>query len=165
MYETITEPDRQIAKRAVKMWRISNTIGHAIEIIITIVLFILDSKFDWYDWVPYVLWISLGLGVISAIWSILIEPTLVQKYWRYGIDKEFVKLRHGKWNIHHQLIPMSKVQYVGLEQGPLLRKFNLYTVSIGTMGSTHEIPAIPDTEAKELRDQIAVLAKIKEVEQ
>lgn len=164
MYTNTREPDKHIDKSAIKLWRISNTIGHSIWIIITVVLLVFDYKMDWYNWVSYVLWISLGLSLPSAVWSVFFEPNLVQKYWRYGIDEEFVKLRHGKWIINHQLIPMTKVQYVGLEQGPLLRRFNLSTVSVGTMGSTHEIPAIPDEEAKELRDQIAELAKIKEVE-
>ncbi|WP_106496383.1 PH domain-containing protein [Lentibacillus sp. Marseille-P4043] len=164
MYENIKEPDRRIARDAISVWRLANLLGHLLVLIVIAVLLVLDYKLDWYNWVSYVLWICLGVDWISAIWSVGIEPVLIQKYWRYGIDEEFVKLRHGRWIAHHQLIPMTKVQYVGLKQGPLFRRFDLYTLSIGTMGSKHDIPAIPKEEALALRDEIATLAKVKEVE-
>ncbi len=164
MYANMKEPDQHISKDAIRVWRISNCIIHISFILMAIILLILDNHFDWYNWVTYVLWIVLTLDIITAIWSIFFEPVLLQKYWRYGVDEAYVKLRHGKWHIHNQVIPMTKVQYVGLEQGPLLRKYNLYTISIGTMASTHQIPALSEQEAISLRNQIATLARIKEVE-
>jgi uncharacterized protein len=164
LYETIQEPTEKISKEAIHVWRISNIIGHFIFLVIITVLIVLDANYDWYNWVIYVLWALGGLGIISAIWNIGLEPVLLQKYWRYGIDEEYVQLKHGRWNMTHQVIPMTKVQYVSLEQGPILRKYGLYTISIGTMASSHEIPGIPEVQAKALRDKIASLAKIKEVE-
>lgn len=60
---------------------------------------------------------------------------------------------------------MTKIQSVATEQGPILRKYGLYSVSVETMGSSHTIPALPKDVAVELRNQIAQYAKIKEVEQ
>ncbi|API92076.1 membrane protein [Virgibacillus pantothenticus] len=164
MYQHIEEPKQKISQHAINVWRITNTIGHFIFLIIIIVLLTLHANFEWYGWIGYVLWILLGLDIISAIWSVFFEPILLQKYWRYGINKDFVQLKHGKWNMEHQVIPMTKIQYVSLKQGPILRKYGLSSVSIGTMASTHEIPAIQEDEAKTIRDEIAALAKIKEVE-
>lgn len=164
MYKNIEEPKRKISPYAINVWRITNTIGHTIFLLILVVLLIMDSHFAWYGWISYILWGLLGFTIISAVWSIVFEPTLLQKYWRYGLNKEFVQLKHGRWNLAHQVIPMTKIQYVSLQQGPILRKYGLSSISIGTMASTHEIPAIQEDEAKAIRNEIAELAKVKEVE-
>lgn len=57
---------------------------------------------------------------------------------------------------------MTKVQYVHAKQGPLLRKFGLQTITIGTAAGSHEIYAIEESFAKTLREQIAVYARIEE---
>lgn len=162
--DTISEPKNRISSDAVIVWRISNIIGHIIIIIVTIGLLWAGMFYDWYQWVIIVLWIIVGFDLLSTIWSIFIEPVLLQKYWRYGINSEFVQLKHGILNETHIIIPTTKIQYVEAKQGPLLRQYGLYTLSIGTIRTTHEIPALPEQEALTLRDQIAHHAKIKEME-
>ena len=158
----IREPEGRISKKAVTMWRLSNSIGHGILLLVFAGLIIAGHRFDWWDWAMTVLWIFGGLVVLSAVYSIFIEPVILQRTWRYGADEEFVQLRHGVLTVQHQTVPMTKVQYVGLEQGPLLRWFGLYTLTVGTMGSNHSIPALPEQEAKDFRNRIALLAKIRE---
>ncbi|MCW1928071.1 PH domain-containing protein [Bhargavaea beijingensis] len=161
----IREPEGRISKKAVTVWRLSNTIGHGITLLVFAGLIIAGSRFGWWDWAMTVLWIFGGLTALSAVYSILIEPVILQRTWRYGADEEFVQMRHGVLTVQHQTVPMTKVQYVGLEQGPLLRKYGLYTLTVGTMGSNHSIPALPEQEAKEFRNRIARLAKIREEEE
>lgn len=162
MYIHIEEPTEKISTNAIKVWRISNTIGHAVALLITAILIFCADRFDWYRWVEITLYFIGGFLTFSAIYSILIEPTLTQRYWRYKIDEEFVQLKNGKWNENHTLIPMEKVEYVRTEQGPILRKFGLYDIVIGTTTSNHTLPAIPNEVALELKSQIATYAKIKD---
>ncbi|WP_057913995.1 PH domain-containing protein [Peribacillus muralis] len=164
MYTKIKPPTKEISKQAVKVWRMTEAITHIIIIAVLIILLFADDYFAWKDWIG---WLLNGLVVLSlfhSVWSIFIEPALLQKYWRYDVNEEFIQTKRGAWNETHELIPMTKVQSVKLEQGPLLRKYNLYSLSIGTMGDSHDIPAIPEKEAYELRDKIAYFAKIKEVD-
>ncbi len=64
------------------------------------------------------------------------------------VNEEFIQTKRGAWNETHELIPMTKVQSVKLNQGPFLRKYNLYSLSIGTMGDSHDILAnIPEKES------------------
>lgn len=121
--------------------------------------------FDWYEWIKIILWVLLGLMPFLAVWSIVIDPIIIQKHWRYGIDENFVRLKHGKFFQTDTVIPMTKIQYVEAEQGPILRRFGLYSLTIGTMRSAHEIPALPEQEAFEIRDLIAYHAKINEVDE
>ncbi|TRZ36337.1 hypothetical protein CEQ21_12320 [Niallia circulans] len=164
MYSKIEEPKKSISEKAMKVWRISETIINVGILIVLCVLYYLDGYFEWKYWIGWIILGLIGLTVLSAIWEIIMEPSLKQKYWRYDVDEEFIQLKSGIWKKKHQLIPMTKVQSVELVQGPLLRKYKLYSISVGTMGSSHQIPAIPEVEALELRNQIAHYAKIKEVE-
>ena len=57
---------------------------------------------------------------------------------------------------------MVRVQHVDTEQGPLLRKYNLATVSISTAATVHQIPALDVEEAEEMRHAISSLARVAE---
>lgn len=164
MYININEPKNEISPDAVKVWRMSNTIGHIIALVIVAILFICANLFDWYDWISIVLYCLGGLAILSGIYSILIEPIYLQRTWRYEIDQEFIQLKHGRWNQQHILIPMEKVEYVRTEQGPIMRRHKLYNIEVGTSTSNHVIPAIPAEEAHLLKAQIATFAKIKDPE-
>jgi membrane protein YdbS with pleckstrin-like domain len=162
MYIHINEPNEKISTNAIQVWRISNTIGHVAALLITAILLFCSNQFDWYRWVELILYFIAGFLVFSAIYSIIIEPVLTQRYWRYKIDEEFVQLKNGKWNENHTLIPMEKVEYVRTEQGPILRRYGLYNIIVGTTTSNHTLPAIPTEVAMGLKAQIATFAKIKD---
>jgi uncharacterized protein len=162
MYLNIEEPTEKISIDAVKVWRISNTLGHLLALIIIAILVVCSNMFGWFEWINIVLYILGGLAILSAVFSIVIEPIYLQRTWRYQIDQQFVQIKHGKWQVKHTLIPMEKVEYVRSEQGPLMRMFNLYKIEIGTTTSNHVIPGIPSKEAKLLKAQIATYAKIQD---
>lgn len=162
MYLNIEEPTERISTDAVKVWRISNSLGHLLALIIIAILVLFSNMFGWFDWINIVLYIIGGLAILSALFSIVIEPIYLQRTWRYQIDQQFVQLKHGKWQVKHTLIPMEKVEYVRSEQGPLMRMFSLYKIEIGTTTSNHVIPGIPSDEAKLLKAQIATYAKIQD---
>ncbi|MBM7716560.1 PH domain-containing protein [Siminovitchia sp. FSL H7-0308] len=164
MNNSLDLPKKRLSKDAIKVWIITEAIGNIIAFTILGILFYLDDRFSWKEWIG---WILIGITVlliIAFIWS-LIEPFFLYKNWRYDVNEEFLQLKSGAINETHELIPMTKIQSVATEQGPILRKYGLYSVSVETMGSSHTIPALPKDVAVELRNQIAQYAKIKEVEQ
>lgn len=154
----------RISKKGVHVFRITNIVTNIIMFIALGGLIWSMYYFNWYGWIKILLWISLGMMLCVAIWSVMIRPTVIYKHWRYGVDENFIRLKYGKLNQTDAIIPMTKVQYVEAEQGPILRKFSLYSLTIGTMSSSHKIPALPKDEAFDLRDQIAHHAKINEVD-
>ncbi|MBO0993199.1 PH domain-containing protein [Bacillus sp. SD088] len=163
MYTPLDAPQRRLSKDAVKVWLISETVENIIGLIILGALFYLDYRFSWKEWIGWILIIITVFALIAGIWS-LISPFILYKNWRYDVDEEFLQLKSGAINETHQLVPMTKIQSVMTEQGPILRKYGLCSVSVKTMGSSHTIPALPKEVAVELRNQIAQYAKIKEVE-
>ncbi|WP_226668819.1 PH domain-containing protein [Metabacillus litoralis] len=162
MYIEIDEPTEKISKHAVKVWRTSNTIGHTLALLIIAILILCTKKFDWYEWIGIVLYVLGGFLMLSSVYSIVIEPIYLLKTWRYKIDQQFIQLKHGKWQEVHTLIPMEKVEYVRTEQGPLMKRYQLYNIEIGTTTSSHVIPAIPAMKAKDLKFQIATWAKLQD---
>ena len=162
--QKIQEPQQRISRNAVKVWRISSMIGHLITLSILGGLVFLHNRYDWVEWVGYILFILVILVLLHAVYGIFIYPVYQQRTWRYAINEHYVQLKHGVLEKSHIIVPMTKVQYVNTNQGPILRRYKLATVTIGTMASSHEIPAIPEREAMELRNHIAFLAKITEKE-
>ena len=165
MYSQIPAPEGRLSKNAVKVWIMTETISHLIGFIILGVLFYLDNFFSWKEWIGWILIGITCLTILSAIWSIFIKPFFLYKNWRYSADEDFLQLKSGAINEEHQLVPMTKIQAVSTNQGPFLRKYGLYSLSIETMGSSHVIPALPEDVAIDLRNRIAHFAKIKEVEE
>ncbi|CAM3990769.1 PH domain-containing protein [Mesobacillus zeae] len=163
MYVENDAPQQRLSEDAVKVWLIDEAIENVIGFVILGVLFYLDYRFSWKEWIG---WILIGLVILSvpgAVWS-FVRPKLLYKSWRYDVTEEFLQLKRGVLKEEHNLVPMTKIQSVATTQGPLLRRYGLYTVTVETMASSHAIPALPKDIAIGLRNQIAQYAKIKEVE-
>ncbi|UIJ69956.1 PH domain-containing protein (plasmid) [Bacillus cereus] len=160
----IKEPQQKISPNAIKVWRIGDAITYTTTLCILGILLFLQNYYAWKAWVGIICYIIIALLVISSIFELSIIPIYRQRTWRYEIDENYIQLKHGGLFMRtHLIIPMAKVQYVNTNQGPILRKFGLSTMQIGTMASEHEIPAISEKKATELREKIAYLAGINEV--
>lgn len=151
------EPSGRIDPRALKVWRITGGIVSLFAWLVTFGITGLTISFEW-------LWVFPVLaGVIALVLSvclIAIVPPVRWRRWRYEVSEREVDLKHGVIVVKRTLIPMVRVQHVDTEQGPILRRYNLATVTVSTAAGAHEIPALPMEEADELRDKIAQLAGI-----
>lgn len=157
----MTEP---ISKHAIRIWRMTNAITEFVILIILAGLLFTSYYFHWYDWVTIVLWILIAIVPIGIVWSVVIEPKWKYTNWKYGVNQFFIRFTRGRLFKTQTVIPMSKIQFVEVEQGPLLRLNHVHTITIGTLGGSHKIPMLPEEEAFALRKQIANYAQIKEVD-
>lgn len=155
----IRPPSRRISQRGLKVWRIMGVINSLILWIIVGILGVLTYFFDWPLWIIAA---GSGLVLITTVLSISIIPTIRWKRWRYEVTEHELELQHGVFFIHRTLVPMVRVQHVDTSQGPILKKYNLATVSISTAATVHEIPAVDIHEAEELRRSISALARVAE---
>lgn len=71
-----------------------------------------------------------------------------------------MEIQHGIIFRSRVLIPMIRIQHVETEQGPLLRKQKLVSLSITTAAKTHKIEAVNAAESDELRHHILELVKV-----
>jgi uncharacterized protein len=151
------EPKHRISERAITVWRISGAISSAISWIIFFALVTVTFIFDWSYWVSVIAFI---IAVIDTYVKIFVFPKLRWKRWRYEVHEHEIDIQHGLFIVKRTIIPMVRVQHVDTEQGPLLRKYRLATVSVSTAATIHQIPALDIQEAEELRDRISVLARV-----
>ncbi len=151
------EPENQISERAMTVWRIQGLILSFIFLIPVIIFSVFSYFFHWPVWMIallFVLW-------LAGLWFFVIfSPKLRWKIWRYEVREQEIEIQHGLWIIKKTLIPMIRVQHVDHTQGPLLKKYQLATVQISTAATTHEIPALDEQEAEELRRLISGLARV-----
>ena len=151
------EPQNRIPEKGLKVWRISGMIHSIFSLLVTGVIIALTIIFDWPIWI---IPIALFLFVIEAYLVIMFFPTLKWKRWRYEVRENELELQHGVFIIKRTLVPMIRVQHVDTRQGPLLRKYQLATVTVSTAATVHEIPALDLDEAEELRFNISKLARV-----
>lgn len=150
------DPDQKIDPKAIPAWRITGGLG---------------SLFWWFAPIVYGFF---ALGGVVERWPILVLtalvitnsilqasliPTIRWKRWSYQIDKHEIYLKYGIFIIRRTLIPVNRIQHVDTRQGPILRSFNLSSVTITTAATTHEIPALNDEVADEVRNRISELAR------
>ncbi|SFJ60615.1 hypothetical protein SAMN04487936_10348 [Halobacillus dabanensis] len=153
------QPAQQISKRALTLWRIYGVIQVMIVVLLTIGLTVAVFLWNWPWWL---LLIALGIILIELIVTIWLIPTLRWKRWRYEVSEQDIDLQYGIFIVTRTLVPMVRVQHVDTEQGPLLRKFRLSTISISTAATIHKIPALDENEAERLRQSISSLARVAE---
>ncbi|WP_449538586.1 PH domain-containing protein [Ferdinandcohnia sp. Marseille-Q9671] len=152
-------PKNRISERALTVWKTAAIISSMIGWVITIAVLVLTIIFDWVFWIFGIL---IALSIIESILSIFILPKLKWKRWRYEVHEHEIDLQRGVFIVKRTIIPMNRVQHVDTQQGPLLRKHHLATVTISTAATVHEIPALDLEEADQLRDSISRLARVDE---
>ncbi|WP_270182842.1 PH domain-containing protein [Alkalihalobacillus sp. CinArs1] len=154
------DPSKKIDRRGLKVWQITGVILSILLLGIVAGMFSLH-----YLVVKLPIWSLVATCVVVAVLIMLqiwILPLLRYKKWRYEVSEHEIELKHGVIIVKRTLIPMVRVQHVDTRQGPLLRAYKLSSVTISTAATTHEIPALSNEVADELRDKISVLARVTE---
>lgn len=153
----ILEPQKRISAKALTVWKISGAIKIAISWILAGVAIFLLHIFNGPFWLSVLL---IGIELISTYLFIFLLPSIKWRRWRYEVRDEEIELQEGIFIVKRTLIPMIRVQHVDTVQGPILRKYQLASVIINTAATSHEIPALEESEAEVLRHFISNLARV-----
>lgn len=152
--KNIPKPTDKISLKAMTVWRIHDGIFYIITLLILGTLLLAVAYYHWFDWIRIALYIISGIVILKAIYTLTIYPILLHKTWRYQIHQDYIQTRHGFFHTSQTIIPMSRVEYVDTNDGPILRKFGLANMTIGTRTSSVNIPAILKSEAIRIRTLI-----------
>ncbi|WP_237100240.1 PH domain-containing protein [Paenibacillus azoreducens] len=144
---------------SVKVFRYSGFMTGLFLIGISI-LYLLIAK--WKHWIFMPGWIAIGLSVLLLIWLTCFSPGISYRMFGFRVSEEELEIRSGWIWYTDIIVPMTRVQHVELERGPLLRKYNLAQVKVVTAATSHIIKALPLHEAEDLKRQIGDLAKVVE---
>lgn len=150
------DPSQEIDRNAVPAWRITGGLSSLFWWILPVIYGFIALGGGFPRWGTLALAI---LVVLNTILQASLIPLIRWKRWRYQIDEHEIYLKYGIFIIRRTLIPVNRIQHVDTRQGPILRSFNLSTVTITTAATTHEIPALNDEVADEVRNRISNLAR------
>ncbi|GAK02482.1 hypothetical protein JCM19037_718 [Geomicrobium sp. JCM 19037] len=149
-------PAKRLSKKALPVWRITGLLESLFYLVLPLAYAGLSFFFDWPFWILYPVML---LWILIAILKSLVIPAVRWRRWRYEVHDEEIDFQYGVFIIRRTLVPMNRVQHVDTEQGPIYRHYKLSAVSISTAATIHQIPALTEEVASDLRDQIAVLAQ------
>ncbi len=153
-----SEPSERIDLRTMQVWRISGLLRALLFGAVAFAFAVLVGKlFNWPQWLS---WLPAAAAVVYGGLEVTVLPRLRWERWRYQVNGEEIYLQRGVWFIKRTLIPMTRIQHVDTAQGVLMRRYGLAAVDVSTAAGTHQIPALAEETADELRDRIAALARV-----
>ncbi|AIK37133.1 hypothetical protein COM13_29145 [Bacillus pseudomycoides] len=149
--------ENEIHPDMVRVWKARVLIELGISVLVILAYLFFMIKFNWWAWLFYVL---IGLTVVYTPFDYFIFPKLRQRYYSYRLNEEELEIQHGMFTVKRVLVPMIRVQHVTIEQGPIMRKYDLAELQISTAATSHSIPGLKMREAEQLKRQIGELAKV-----
>ncbi|SIS47885.1 PH domain-containing protein [Salimicrobium flavidum] len=152
-------PAHHIERSAISAWRWTAIIFLFIPLILIAGSI---ASYIYWSWPGWVIALAVVLFLIDLLLSVYLIPVLRWRRWRYEVFEQEIYIQRGILIRRRTIIPMLRVQHVDTKQGPILKRFSLATVTVSTAATTHEIPALSDSEASALRDRISQLARVDE---
>jgi membrane protein YdbS with pleckstrin-like domain len=163
-------PKRKLDKRITRVWRLSAAVNVIVWSAICILpLFIValvlsgDKSADVQVAVNVLNIIALSLlGAMAVLFVVFVVvfPKIRWIQWSFEVHDEEIDIHKGIFWKKRIIIPLIRVQNVDTKQGPILRANGLASFTVATAAGEHEIPGLEVAEADELRDHVAVLARI-----
>lgn len=134
--------------------RIIRWIGLVVVTILSVVFGVLWS-IPWY-------FATVGWIVVLAVLFLLLNAYLKHWYQKYSyqLDDERLAINRGVFWQHQVAIPISRVQHVDVNSGPLDRRYDLAKLVVNTAGTHYaqtSLPGLSVEQAHELRDQLLTM--------
>jgi membrane protein YdbS with pleckstrin-like domain len=141
--------------RVVNLWRVSSLIGFGVLLLSLLIPVVAVGVAEPRSLVWLALaWLAMAA---AAVWFCLWYPPRLYRSWGYRIDAKVLETRSGRIFQRARLLPLSRLQHVDIERGPLERMFGLAALVLHTAG-THSanirIPGLEAAEATRLRDHL-----------
>lgn len=160
------EPATRIHKDAIKAWTVNALLFGLFWFTPSIIQLALAINHNfgigtpWYHGIDWLLFGSVFFAsLIFYLLTGVLLPNIRWKRWKYDVSEKEIDMLRGIIIKQRTLVPINRVQHVDTKQGPIYRKFGLSSVTISTAATTHEIPALDDETANELRTTISTLVR------
>jgi len=141
--------------RVVGYWRVSSVISSVV--LLGLAFFIGGSI---VINAPEALPIAVGIWsllFLFRLWMLWWHPSRAYRAWGYRVDDRVMEIRQGIWFRSITLLPLSRLQHVDLNRGPIERSFGLATLVLFTAGTQHAsipLPGLDAERAAALRDRL-----------
>ena len=138
-------------KKGLKAMRMNALVWITIFTIALIVFTIFNVlKFHWIDNRTLIIAEIVGV-VILGVFFIFVMPIFRYKNFRYAIEADEVHVRRGIIFIKTNIIPYFRIQNIDINEGFIMRRYQLATLTLSTAGGNSEIELIDKNEAQKLK--------------
>ncbi|UBH08368.1 PH domain-containing protein [Macrococcus armenti] len=91
------------------------------------------------------------LLLLDIVWYIFIRPALIYHANYYEIGTDEIILCTGIWNKEQVIVPYVTIQNVETEQGPIMKRSDIMSLTVHTAENGLTIPLVHKDEAHELK--------------
>jgi membrane protein YdbS with pleckstrin-like domain len=126
---TLVDPANPPSRKAPLVWAIGAAIPWALLAVAQVVWFVLDGRLGWLHAVAAVVTL---LGIATFV---VVVPLWRYRVHRWEVGAQAVYTRAGWLVQEHRIAPISRVQTVDTQRGPLDRLFGLANVTVTTASS------------------------------
>ena len=149
--------EERIHPNAIPAWRLQYALsGLFFFCSICFSLFLAYKGSNSFEW-------SIGTAILALVFYILIVaflPQLSWSRWSYQIDDKGIQMRRGIIWIKYTEVPINRIQHVDSSQGPIYRSYGLSVIRFSNAATSHEIPALEEKLAHELKDKITEMVRL-----
>lgn len=104
---------------------------------------------------------AVFLLLLIPLYQLVLGIFLSYKYTRYTLNQSTLEMSSGAYFMERKIIPLDLVQSVKIEQGFIMKRFNLAEVTVFTRGDTVILPYMRHADAEEMAARI--IARVKEI--
>ncbi|MEJ6347702.1 PH domain-containing protein [Holzapfeliella sp. He02] len=151
-YQLLTQKMPSRIKRA---WLVSDILGVIISLAIaTTALTLLP--------IPHKEWVR-PIALVAIVVFFAVSLSLIPyryHFHRYQIDDEAISFQRGVFFRKTVYVPLNRVQHIEIEQGPILKVFDLEELIIHTAATKHSISGLNPATAGKLREEVTKRVKV-----
>ncbi|WP_414050598.1 PH domain-containing protein [Macrococcus animalis] len=115
----------------------------------------INHFFDWeYSYAVFLL-------MLLPLYTLILGIFLSFKYTRYELNQSTLEISSGAYFMGRKIVPLDLMQSVKIEQGFVMKKFNLAVVTVYTRGDMVVLPYMTKDEAERVATRI--IDRIKEI--
>lgn len=147
---------RRLKPKVANYFRVKFLLGLIIQLPIIGAYIFIHQHYDLEMWLLYV---PLGLILLSYIWSLVVRPSLYTKVTAYDHSSTVFELKYGWLFVKKELLPLRRIQDITMRTGIISRRFNLGVLSISTASQRIVTPPLEIEELENLQKELTAIVK------
>lgn len=107
-----------------------------------------------------------GLFIIPAtflaVWAVFRVSSRRFARWHYTLETDRLRIVRGYLFFSDTVVPLGRIQHIDVHQGPIMRRYDLATLTVHTAGnhnSSVSLPGLRHADAVEMREAIREFIK------
>jgi membrane protein YdbS with pleckstrin-like domain len=103
--------------------------------------------------------------LISA-WLVFVLPARRFARWHYALGDDRLRIERGYLFYNDTVVPLGRIQHIDVDQGPIMRRYGLSTMTVhtaGNHGASVSLPGLRHEDAVAMRERIREYIKAAQV--